>query len=601
MEQELVWSGWGATGPGNAHGVHVCQYNGSDHLCFFQGSQQKGYCRGHGVILDNTYRIVRSVQPGGGMASSDMHEFMPINEGKTALMTVYQQRQFDMTPWNVKSGVGWVMESVFQEIDVETSNVLFEWRSLDHVDPSNSYTLPSSTDTSGTGLNVHQPWDYFHINSIDKNADGDYLVSSRHTCAIYKISGTDGSVIWRLHGSNPTFRNINFSFSQQHDARWLFENATHSVVSLYNNGYNGYNQTHAFSSGMIILIDHIENTALQLRNYVPKIEDLVSSSQGNMQRLPNNNVFMGWGSNLFVSEHNEIGELVLWASFGGAPIMNYRALKFEWDGNPTDAPALWTYSRTSEPFSPTTFYVSWNGATRVQNWRFFGAYAKEGPWTLLDEIAKTGFETEYHNATFFPWTRAEAIGREGAILGESEVKYTFVPSPELSQFCQDMNCLDAPAYGFPGEENPIVTTPRVGASTVPWVDPEHDGTVLTYPSGFPHVDTVEETNIYHENEETKKYFMWGVPILLLVSLVGCFSIYRRSRQRQRQDPFNEDTESTEPLTGVIEPKVSSRRSKDYSWWNWRRWTTADRSDGPYFPLADHNHSSSNGQRRSRQD
>lgn len=101
MSQELVWSGWGSSGPGNAHGMHVCKYNGEAHLCFFQGNQQKGYCRGHGVIMDNQYRIVRSVQPGGGMASSDMHEFMPINDGKTALMTVYQQRQFDMTPWNI--------------------------------------------------------------------------------------------------------------------------------------------------------------------------------------------------------------------------------------------------------------------------------------------------------------------------------------------------------------------------------------------------------------------------------------------------------------------------------------------------------------------
>ena len=580
LKQELVWSGWGVSGPGNAHGFHVCQYKGADHLCFFQGNQQKGYCRGHGIIMDNTYRIARSVQPGGGMASSDMHEFMPVNDGKSALMTVYQQRQFDMTPWNIKTGVGWVMESVFQEVDVETSKVLFEWRSLDHVDPSNSYTYPAHTDTSGTGLNVHEPWDYFHINSIDKNADGDYLISSRHTCAIYKISGQDGSVIWRLHGANPTFRNINFSFSQQHDARWLFENATHSVVSLYNNGFNGFNRTHSYSAGMIILIDHVENTALQIRDYRPFIHDLVSSSQGNLQRLPNKNAFIGWGNNRYVSEHDEAGNLVLWASFAGDPVMNYRAMKFEWDGNPTDSPALWTYARTADPYTPTTFYVSWNGATRVKSWRFFGSSNMTGPWTFLEETAKTGFETEYTNASFYAWTRAEAIGQTGQVLGRSEIKYTFVPSPELREFCQDESCSDAPGFGFPGEEQATAFIPPAGVNTVPWVDPDHDGAIWTYPSGFPHVTSPPRPA---ESWTSNPLSVWIVAGLLCFSAVGgSYYAYRYHERRQRLDPLD-DQESAEPLNGMAERKGSFNPG-ELPWWNWKRYTGGD--DGHYFPLSD---------------
>ncbi|KAJ5359483.1 uncharacterized protein N7496_011896 [Penicillium cataractarum] len=584
---ELVWSGWGASGPGNAHGMHVCKYKGADHLCFFQGNQQKGYCRGHGVILDNSYRIVRSVQPGGGMASSDMHEFLPINDGKSALMTVYQQRQFDMTPWNVKTGVGWLMESVFQEIDVETSKVLFEWRSLDHVDPSMSYTWPSHTDTSGTGLNVHEPWDYFHINSVDKNNDGDYLISSRHTCAIYKISGKDGSVIWRLHGAKPTFRNINFSFSQQHDARWLYENGTHSVISLYNNGFNGFNRTHAYSSGMIIIIDHIENTATQIRDYAPAISDLASSSQGNLQVLPNKNVFIGWGNNPFVSEHDAAGNLVLWASFAHDTVMNYRAQKFEWEGNPTDSPALWSYSRTPEPFSPTSLYVSWNGATRVKTWRFFGSHNMTGPYILLDEVPKTGFETEYTNASFYPWTRAEAVSEDGVVLGISEIKYTFVPSPELREFCLDETCLDAPGYGFPGEEAAQPFIPPAGVNTVPWVDPEHDGAIWTYPSGFPHSDADSDTGhtTYQSYRQSRRLLVWGATIAILIPLIaGVYFGYRYHLRRQRLDPLEDDQESSEPLNGMAERKAPPTRTPDLPWWNWRRWTAQEETR--YFPLAD---------------
>ncbi|KAJ5834139.1 hypothetical protein N7447_000165 [Penicillium robsamsonii] len=577
---ELVWSGWGISGPGNAHGLHVCKYNGSDHLCFFQGSQQKGYCRGHGIIMDKNYRVVRSVQPGGGMASSDMHEFRPINDGRTALMTIYQQRQFDMTPWNIKTGVGWLMESVFQEVDVETNKVLFEWRSLDHVDPSLSYTWPSHTDTSGTGLNVHEPWDYFHINSVDKNGAGDYLISSRHTSAIYKISGKDGSVMWRLHGAQSSFRNINFIFSQQHDARWLHENTTHTILSLYNNGYNGFNKTHTYSAGMIILIDHVEKTATQIRDYAPILNDIVSSSQGNLQVLPNQNAFIGWGNNPFVSEHDEAGNLLFWGSFAKDTVMNYRAMKFEWDGIPTDSPALWTYARTAEPISSTSFYVSWNGATHVNTWRFWGAMNITGPWILLDEVSKTGFETEYTNARFFLWSKVEAVDSEGIVLGKSETKYTFVPSSELREFCATSTCSDAQGYGFPGEEAARPFIPPVGVNTVPWIDPNNPGSnIWTNPSGHPRPSGAPK----HSNEWNIGHLLaWGTVLLVLIPIfAGAFLTHRWCIKHSLKQL--RDQEFSGPMDGTIERKHPPVQATDLPWWNWHRWITGDEATS-YFPL-----------------
>jgi hypothetical protein len=435
--------------------------------------------------MDEHYHIVKTVVPGGGMAASDMHEFKLINNGKTALMTVYQQRQFDMSIWNVKGGMGWLMESVFQEIDVETNKVLFEWRSLDHVDPSVSYTYPGHTDTSGTGLEPRSPWDYFHINSVDKNADGDYLISSRHTCAIYKISGKDGSVLWQLHGANPSFKNINFSFSQQHDARWLTENGTHTLLSLYNNGFNGFNRTHDYSSGMLILINHVDQTATQLHEYGPQNHDMISSSQGNMQVLPNGNVFIGWGNNAYVSEHDAEGNLLLWGYIDKGRIMNYRAQKFHWEGNPTDIPALWTYSKTTDAASPTTFYVSWNGATRVKHWRFYGLNNSTDNYTLIHQSPKDGFETSYTASEFYRFTYAEAIDAQGKVLGKSREQFTFTPSPALQEYCSDTTCENTQAYGVPGEEDAKAIIPQIGLNTVPWVDPDQPGVHLNWGNKWP--------------------------------------------------------------------------------------------------------------------
>lgn len=48
----LVWDGFGITGPTNAHDFRPCQYKGSQHLCFSSMNQQNGYgvgnaCKNH--------------------------------------------------------------------------------------------------------------------------------------------------------------------------------------------------------------------------------------------------------------------------------------------------------------------------------------------------------------------------------------------------------------------------------------------------------------------------------------------------------------------------------------------------------------------------
>ncbi|KAL3468048.1 ASST-domain-containing protein [Aspergillus heterothallicus] len=519
------------------------------------GIQQNGYCRGHGVIMDEHYHIVKTVLPGGGMAASDMHEFKLINNGKTALMTVYQQRQFDMSIWNVKGGMGWLMESVFQEIDVETNKVLFEWRSLDHVDPSVSYTYPGHTDTSGTGLEPRSPWDYFHINSIDKNADGDYLISSRHTCAIYKISGKDGSITWQLHGANPSFENINFSFSQQHDARWLTENGTHTLMSLYNNGFNGFNRTHEYSSGMLILIDHMAKTATQLHEYAPQNHDMISSSQGNMQVLPNGNVFIGWGNNAYVSEHDAEGNLLLWGYIDKGRIMNYRAQKFHWEGIPTDIPALWTYSKSTDASSQTTFYVSWNGATRVKHWRFYGMNNSTDNYTLIHQAPKDGFETSYTASEFYRFTYAEAIDAQGNVLGKSREQFTFTPSPVLQEFCQDTTCENTQAYGLPGEQDAKALIPQIGLNTVPWVDPDHPGVHLNWGHQWPPVPEDKPSGAL---KNAYNRVGWVAPSMgILLTVVGIYVVLRM--YRRHKGPSGMRRRTTEPL-GAGESKASLRIS-----------------------------------------
>jgi hypothetical protein len=412
-----------------------------------------GWGHGHGIIMNKHYQVVKSIEPSGSyQASSDMHEFRVIENGKRALMTQYLRSVHDLCGYGICDGLGYLQQGAFQEVDTETGDVLFEWRSLDHVDLSESYVPPGASEVSGTGEQPTSPWDYFHINSIDKNRDGDYLISARHTSAIYKVSGKDGHIIWRLNGEKSDFYLDNFGFSYQHDARWIEDHEDETVISVFNNGGNGYNQTHPHSDGKIIRIDHKAKTAKVLQKINPPFIDghaHYAKSQGNFQTLPNGGIVMGWGNDPFFTEYapgeTEEREIVFYGYMALRNMMNYRAHKFDgWVGVPLTKPALWTYSKTGQDDDGMMLYVSWNGATEVKEWQFYGAAEKKGPYMKISKVSKNGFETIMKHEKFFAWSYAEALDKDEESLGKSAEQETYVPEETLRSYCDELACRFVP-------------------------------------------------------------------------------------------------------------------------------------------------------------
>jgi hypothetical protein len=392
---------------------------------------------------------VQTVEAVGSASTTDMHEFRLINSGKNALVTIYQPRAYDLSPFGIGPGLGWIQDSVFQEIDVESGELVFEWRALDHIAPSFSYTCISCTDTSGDGLTRDTPWDFFHINSIDKSVDGDYLISARHVGAVYKISGATGKVLWELGGANPTFKNVNLHFSSQHHALWIKENTTHTVISLFDNASNTFNITNRESRGMLIGINHVMRTASKLRTWEapgPEGKGILAGSQGNMQILDSGNVFIGWGDHAVYSEHTAAGRAVTHGQLAawGSDVMMYRCNKHPWEGKPLTVPSLWSYSKTGKQGAGTVFYVSWNGATEVERWNFYAGDSSNGPWEMIGSTAKNGFETRHHALVARNWSFAEAVDSNGKKLKRSSVTRTFVPSIEILEECDDTGCAPVP-------------------------------------------------------------------------------------------------------------------------------------------------------------
>jgi hypothetical protein len=170
-------------------------------------------------------RLLPGDNPGpcGQRLPGDHHEFL-ITQQDTALITIYNPVRWDLSPvGGPKDGV--VTQGIVQELDIETGEVLFEWHSLDHVGLDETYAKVSKEPRPAI--------DYFHINSIDVDHDGNLLVSARTTCAVYKIDRKTGEVMWRLGGKKSDFEMGPLTpFAYQHDARRQRD----GTITIFDNG-----------------------------------------------------------------------------------------------------------------------------------------------------------------------------------------------------------------------------------------------------------------------------------------------------------------------------------------------------------------------------
>ncbi|TDZ27438.1 hypothetical protein C8035_v010469 [Colletotrichum spinosum] len=422
---DLVWSGYAIYSIWSTN-FQAARWRGKDVLFSFEGDHNPGYGHGHGHItfLDQHYETIRELRAGNHKLV-DKHEFHIINE-ETGLIQIYQPVPRDLTPWGAKPEQQWIVNAIIQgrfELDIATGKVLFEWSSLDHVTPDEAI-LPINPGQAGSGYNSSDAWDYFHINSVDKDTSGNYLISARDACSVHKINGTDGSIIWRLAGTNSSFSlgdGVDFCF--QHHARWLSQEGDEEVISLYDNsahgtenGGGGEVHTAPTSSGKIIRVNTRTWQADLVQGFYPP-DDLLSKSQGSTQILPGGNALVGWGSSGAVTEFTPDGTPVFHAYMDsddlGVAVENYRAFRFGWTGLPSEEPAIVALENSKG----TDVYVSWNGDTETKIWRFYEVSDDHHSRKFLGQVERNSFETSLH----VPGRRvgrvaAEAVDGRGGVL-----------------------------------------------------------------------------------------------------------------------------------------------------------------------------------------
>jgi hypothetical protein len=385
-----------------ASDFRVQQYHGRPVLTWWQGYTDAGLGVGVDVIYDSSYSLLAAVHAANGL-TTDLHEFQ-LTPQNTALVTSFFPVYWDASGirGGLKSEI--TLDSVVQEIDIPTGLVLFQWDSLDHVPVTDTYeALPHQSATN------HNPFDYFHVNSVQLDKDGNLVISGRNTWAAYKVSHQNGALIWTLGGRHSTFRmGPGTSFAFQHDVRARAQNDQY--VTVFDDGA-GPPTIHSQSRALKLRLDLKHRTAIRWWQHELS-PPLLSQFEGNYQQLPNADDLVGWGQQPYFTEYDPHGQLIAEGRFVGST-SSYRVYKFSWQGTPKSPPTV----AASTSGKTTTVYASWNGATTLSGWRVLSG---SSPTALraTRAVPRRGFETSTQiNAARY--VAVQALDGRGRVLASS--------------------------------------------------------------------------------------------------------------------------------------------------------------------------------------
>jgi hypothetical protein len=389
-------------------------YEGQNVLTWWQGKVRSvGFGQGEDIVMNSNYQTVATVRAGNGL-EADLHEFQ-IEPDDVAYITAYNVMRCNLTPvGGVANGI--IIDPAIQAIDMKTGLVRWEWNSLDHVGVSESHS-PVPTNA--------MPWDWFHMNSIDPEPNGDVLVSGRSTWAAYQLEKGSGAILWRLGGTDSSFKlGPGAETAWQHDVRMMPD----GTITAFDDGSDP--RIHYQSRGVHVVIDLANHTARLLRAYPHPDGPLLADSQGNMQTLPDQNIVIGWGSQPYVSEVSKAGALLFDAHLPPG-YSSYRAFRFPWEGHPLTLPAVSAHVLSTG--DSTAVYASWNGATDVASWRVLGG-ANPASLTAQVTTPNSGFESAVTFPDTYPehkveYVAVQALGAHGELLATSSTVQAQPPPP----------------------------------------------------------------------------------------------------------------------------------------------------------------------------
>jgi Arylsulfotransferase (ASST) len=380
-----------------ATNLQVQQYEGKPVLTWWQGRVLAvGFGQGAIELYNTSYQHVRTIRAGNGY-HADLHEIHLTPEG-TAWTDDFDPIKMNLSSSGGKSD-GVLTDSIIQEIDIKTGLVMWEWHALGHIPLSESNNpVPKYS----------YPWDYVHINSISPGPNGDVLLSSRNTWALYDVDIASGQIRWRLGGKHSSLKlGAGTREYWQHDAEWQ----PGGLISVFDNGSTPPKEKQ--SRGILLKPDAAAHAVSLVKAFTNPSRTLLAASQGNTLSLPGGNWLMGYGGLPNFTEYDSSGHVLLDGTLG-KNVQDFRTYLAPWSATAPGKPSL----SAKVAGGAATVAVSWNGATSVASWRVL-AGSSSGSLSPVATAAKAGFETTLKASTAGPYFAVQALDGSGNALGTS--------------------------------------------------------------------------------------------------------------------------------------------------------------------------------------
>lgn len=383
-----------------AANFRVQEYRGEPVITWWQGQNSPtGPGEGLGVnyVYDRAYHQVAAVAAGNGF-KADLHEFRITPRG-TAFITVYNHIPYDLSAEGGPAN-GSVVDGVAQEVDVATGAVVWEWHSIEHVPLSESQSpVPQAASAS---------YDYFHINAVNWDEDGNILIDARNTWTVYKVDYRTKEILWRDGGRSSTFAlGAGAATAWQHDP----EAVDRRTLRIFDN--EAAPSVLPYSRVVWVRRDSRDGTASLVKELIHP-DKIQAGSQGNAQGLADGHTFVGWGATGRFSEFDEAGSLLFDASVPNG-WDTYRAYRFRWHGHPETRPTA-TAHRNAD--GTVTVHAIWNGATDVERWIVLGGDRAGRLWPV-GRADWNGLDTAITLTTDARQVAVVAVERDERLSGRS--------------------------------------------------------------------------------------------------------------------------------------------------------------------------------------
>lgn len=243
-------------------------------------------------------RFVRTFTIPGGRPT-DRHELQVLPNGDYLVVADVPRNGVDLSPYGGPSDAT-VLDAMIAEVSPK-HRIVWSWNSKDHIGLAETgsrwyhrWVLPNP----GRLPDGRKAYDIVHINAVAPYGAHHFLVSLRHTDAVYAIDRSTGDVEWKLGGTQ-TPQSLSIvgddvpDFGGQHDVRDLPD----GTVTLFDNGtYRGRPPR-----ALRFAIDAQARTATLLERLVGT-QTPSSPCCGSARKLPGGDWVVSWGGTHLISE-----------------------------------------------------------------------------------------------------------------------------------------------------------------------------------------------------------------------------------------------------------------------------------------------------------